>query len=230
MTLQQSGEWGLALSRRLSLPRYHIRKHLTNFAQMIGPSHLILDIGSGRLAPYRPLFDYERYVAIDYFEWADVRADASHLPFASESASVILSTEVFEHLPEPVEALREVRRVLQDHGYFILTVPLVWGVHDYVDYQRWTERGLTKFLNEAGYEVLEFRQRGGIFSMLGCMITQIPRQIFGSLSQQSHWWTRGAYALTWAVTLPIPWLASFFDYFDRSKDFTLGYSVLCRKQ
>jgi SAM-dependent methyltransferase len=149
---------------------------------------------------------------------------------ASEIASVVLATEVFEHLPEPVEALREVRRVLQVGGYFIVTVPLVWGVHDYVDYQRWTERGLKKFLNEAGYQVLEFRHRGGIFSMLGCMLTQIPGHVFGPISQQRYWWMRGAYALAWTVTLPIPWLISFFDRFDRLKDFTLGYSVLCRKQ
>lgn len=230
MILQRSREWGLALSRRLSLPRHYIRAHLTEFARIVGPSRLILDIGSGRLAPYRPLFDYERYVAVDYFEWADVRADAGHLPFASEVASMVLATEVFEHLSEPVEALREVSRVLQDRGYFVLTVPLVWGVHDYVDYQRWTERGLTKFLNEAGYHILEFRHRGGIFSMLGCILTQIPRHVFGPISQQCHWWTRGAYALAWVVTLPIPWLASFFDRFDRLKDFTLGYSVLCRKE
>lgn len=230
MNRQQLGQWGRAFSRRLSLPRHHIRTHLTEFAQIVGSSRLILDIGSGRLAPYRPLFNYERYVAVDYFEWADVRADAGHLPFASEIASVVLSTEVFEHLPEPVEALTEVRRVLQDGGYFILTVPLIWGVHDYVDYQRWTERGLTKLLNGAGFKVLQLRHRGGIFSMLGCMVAQIPMQVFGNLALQRHWWTTGAYALAWTVILPIPWLASLFDRFDRSKDFTLGYSVLCRKQ
>lgn len=200
------------------------------FAQIIGPSSWILDIGSGSLRPYQSSFDSEHYAGIDYFEQADVKANASNLPFLSEIADVILATEVLEHLSNPAGVLQEINRVLCGRGYLVLTAPLIWGVHDYVDYQRWTELGLVKMLNEAGFEIIHLRRRGGIFSMVGCMITQIPVQVFGEMKDQRHWWTTAAFVMSWAVLTPIPWLASPFDRLDHRQDFTLGYSVLCRKK
>ena len=154
MIAKRLGQWGQALSRRLSLPRHYLVTHLTEFARLTGPAHLILDIGSGKLAPYRPLFKHSHYITVDYFEQADVNADAGFLPFASGVADLAIATEVFEHLPQPVQALAEIRRGLKEKGFLLLTVPLIWGVHDYVDYQRWTERGLTRLLNESGFEIL----------------------------------------------------------------------------
>ncbi|MEK7325291.1 MAG: methyltransferase domain-containing protein [Chloroflexota bacterium] len=227
---QRLGLMGRALSRQLSLPRHHLTTHLAEFARLVGPMPLILDIGSGRLAPYRPLFQYDRYLTLDYFEQADVRADGENLPFASGVARLALATEVFEHLPNPPQALAEIRRVLEEGGYLLITVPLIWGVHDYVDYQRWTARGLAKLLDEAGFEIVRLKHRGGIFSMIGCMTAQIPAQLFGPMAQQQRWWVAAVYALSWAMLAPLPWLGSLLDHFDRAQDFTLGYSVLCRKK
>jgi SAM-dependent methyltransferase len=228
--LNQLSSWGKSISRRLSLPRYYLKTHIAEFSQAIGPSSLVLDIGSGRLRPYKCLFESERYIGLDYFEQADVNGDAGHLPFSAGTASVVLATEVLEHLPEPTKALQEMNRVLHRGGHLVLTVPLIWGVHDYVDYQRWTERGLTRILNETGFEVLRLKKRGGIFSMIGCMVTQIPMQFFGEMKEQRYWWTVGAYIISWALVTPIPWIIFLLDRFDRRQNFTLGYSVLCRKK
>jgi SAM-dependent methyltransferase len=226
----QLSTFGRTLSRRLSLPRYYLKTHLTAFAQVIGPSSLTLDVGSSELHPYQSLFDSERYLGVDYFERADVKADASSLPFASGVVSVVLLTEVLEHLPHPAGALQEINRVLCNEGHLVITVPLIWGVHDHIDYQRWTEHGLVKILNEAGFEVLYLKRRGGVFSMIGCMVAQIPVQVFGEMKYQRHWWAIGAFVISWALLTPIPWLASLFDRLDHRQDFTLGYSVLCRKR
>jgi SAM-dependent methyltransferase len=196
----------------------------------IGRSDFVLDIGSGRLPPYKDVFDWGAYVSIDRFEDADVLGDAAVLPFASNRADLILCTEVLEHLPDPVQALTEMKRVLAPRGFLIITVPLIWGEHDYVDYQRWTESGLRKMLRSAGFRVQEIERRGGIFAMLGCMVTRIPHQVFGTFREQRSWLLKTLYLLLWLGVAPVPWLLALLDGLDRRKAFTVGYSVLCQKE
>jgi len=49
--------------------------------------------------------------------------DIFHLPLADNSVDVILSSEVVEHLPDPMPALREMARVLKPGGYAMVTTP-----------------------------------------------------------------------------------------------------------
>jgi SAM-dependent methyltransferase len=50
-----------------------------------------------------------------------VRGDACELPFEDQSFDLVVCLEVLEHLPEPVRALRELRRVAR--GGCLLSVP-----------------------------------------------------------------------------------------------------------
>lgn len=54
-----------------------------------------------------------------------VVCDANHLPFKSNSLDIIVMSEVLEHLysEQQLFALKEVRRLLQPSGQFILTTP-----------------------------------------------------------------------------------------------------------
>lgn len=217
-------------SRRVSFQGHCIRQQLSDCAAAVGRCDCIVDVGSGEFAPFKSLFDHKTYVGIDRFESADVTGDAGALPIASEKADLILCTEVLEHLPEPRHALAEMRRVLAPGGVLILTTPLIWGEHDHVDYQRWTEAGLRRILQSVGFEVQVIRRRGGIFTMLGCVITQVPHQVFGTLSDQRSWLQRVMYVSWWLITAPIPWILGPLDHFDRTWAFTVGYSALCRKR
>lgn len=49
--------------------------------------------------------------------------EIEHLPFADQTFSKIICSEVLEHVPDPVKALREVHRVLRDDGILAVTVP-----------------------------------------------------------------------------------------------------------
>jgi SAM-dependent methyltransferase len=217
------------LPRCVSFPRYIIRRQLASLATTIGRCDCMVDVGSGRASSYKDLFDHKVYIGMDRFEYADVIGDAEVLPLISGKVDLILCTEVLEHLPEPHRALAEMRRVLVPGGFLIVTVPLIWGEHDYVDYQRWTEAGLRRILQSAGFEIQALKRRGGIFTMLGCMITQVPHQVFGALSDQRNWLLRVLYVSCWLITVPIPWVFAPLDRLDRTKAFTVGYSVLCRK-
>ena len=107
----------------------------------------ILDIGSGRLILSSYLsnsgsslvaFDLpkafeNRYVkeraksySIDLVGSQIKSGRKYKLPFKNSSFEMVLMTEVFEHLNfSPVFVLNEIRRVLKDNGYFILTTPNV---------------------------------------------------------------------------------------------------------
>lgn len=47
----------------------------------------------------------------------------SPLPFADESFDLVVCKDVFEHLLNPLHALRAIRRVLKPNGYLLLHVP-----------------------------------------------------------------------------------------------------------
>lgn len=52
-----------------------------------------------------------------------VEGDIEKMPFAANSFSTIICTDVLEHLPEPRPALKEIFRVLVKNGLFIGSVP-----------------------------------------------------------------------------------------------------------
>jgi SAM-dependent methyltransferase len=54
------------------------------------------------------------------------KVDGSALPFADRAFSTVVSFDVFEHIPDSDAHLREVRRVLQPRGMYLLQTPNKW--------------------------------------------------------------------------------------------------------
>jgi ubiquinone/menaquinone biosynthesis C-methylase UbiE len=52
-----------------------------------------------------------------------VLADIEKIPFKSQTFSTIICTEVLEHQPDPNPAIKEIFRVLKNHGVLIGSVP-----------------------------------------------------------------------------------------------------------
>ena len=51
--------------------------------------------------------------------------DIQHLSFADRSFDVIIHSDTLEHIPDPVQALRECLRVLRVGGVMLMTIPIV---------------------------------------------------------------------------------------------------------
>jgi SAM-dependent methyltransferase len=138
----------------------------------------VLDVGAG-IAPFRELFAHTRYVTCDweessYDEKVDIRAPADSIPVDDGSFDAVVCTEVLEHVPEPSVVLAELHRVLRPGGVLLVTVPLVWFLHEEPhDYYRYTPHGLKFLLDGAGFADLEIAPTGDAFSTLAELVANL---------------------------------------------------------
>ena len=72
------------------------------------------------LATYSPQAFFSVYDAVSY-----PQVDMMAMPYEDESYDVILHSDTLEHVPDPIKALNECRRVLRKGGALIFTVPLL---------------------------------------------------------------------------------------------------------
>jgi len=98
-----------------------------------------------------------------------VKADAASLPFASNSVSVVASSDSLEHFADPANVLREVRRVLAPTGRFVVWVPFMHPFHG-DDLFRFTPLGLEALFGTAGLHIDSLEAPLWIFSILGQML------------------------------------------------------------
>lgn len=150
----------------------HVLKRLYYILQWITQKYfqkkegMLIDYGCGS-SPYKKLFlpIIDRYIAVDIDENkdADIIVEKNKtIPLKNESAKILLSTQVLEHVADVDFYLGESRRLLEKKGLLILSTHGIWPYHPYPsDYHRWTRKGLEKTLQNEGFKVLE------VFPILG---------------------------------------------------------------
>ncbi|HVH15853.1 MAG TPA: methyltransferase domain-containing protein [Candidatus Angelobacter sp.] len=140
------------------------------------PSGLVLNLGCKETR----LGD----INVDIRGRPDIRASALYLPFKTSAFSLILFSEVLEHLPRNTEsrALREIRRVTIEDGLLILSTPSAegfWGkVYWFsdpafwlIDHRHYTIARLMELLEEGRFETEMMTIRGGPRDMLFSLVT-----------------------------------------------------------
>ncbi len=136
-----------------------------------------LDVGCGR-KPYEKTFfaGAEKYVGLDYLtdrSTPDVIGSATNIPLGDAGFDTVVSTEVLEHVPDPLKALREMHRVLKPGGYLILSTPMYWPRHEVpYDYFRYPYDGLLHLVKESGFELAQLFNRGRSYAFIGQAIQQ----------------------------------------------------------
>jgi SAM-dependent methyltransferase len=221
--------------------RLRMRKAVRVWIRQCGPGSRVLEVGGGT-SFLQPVIEREvpgaHYVSGDIAPTNNtaVVLDATALPIADESVDAVLALEVLEHLPRPDRMLGEVARVLRADGLAILTVPFMFGVHDFRDYFRFTPLGFGTLLERHGLELAGVRQRGGTFvAATGLVRTLILNAIVG---EPRDWRARGPgkkilWMIATVVLTPwtlVTWAAMGMDgVFDRNSKSPPGYFFLCRK-
>lgn len=127
---------------------------------------IMLDFGCGP-KPYECLFSVDKYVGLEFGESShdhrdsqiDVLYDGRRIPFADVTFDSVLAVEVFEHVLDLEEILRELHRVMKPNGHMLITMPFAWEEHETPhDYRRYTSYGIATLLNKQGFEVIDINK------------------------------------------------------------------------
>jgi len=136
-----------------------MRKAIEELAQRTAsPGKVVLDFGCGA-KPYAQLFAGRgaTYVGAEFGDEHDVpiRADGT-LSAADQSADLVVSFQVLEHVRDVAGYLREAARVLRGDGLMLLSTHGTWLYHPHPeDHRRWTRKGLIAELEARGFEVAD---------------------------------------------------------------------------
>jgi SAM-dependent methyltransferase len=122
------------------------------------PHSVVVDLGCGE-RPYERLLEglASRYIGVDVQgnSLADITWEPNNrVPIEDESADLVLSTEVLEHVVDVSEYLMECHRLLREDGLLLLTTHGCWTYHPYpTDVRRWTCWGLRHEIELHGFRV-----------------------------------------------------------------------------
>jgi SAM-dependent methyltransferase len=219
---------------------YNRKQWVASQAMHISAGSRVLDVGAG-IGPYRPFFAHCGYYTHDFgnepgtqgkYTSLDYISDIIKIPVEDSSFDVVLCTEVLEHVPEPILAVKEMARILRSGGRLLLAAPLGSFLHQepYHFYGGFTPHWYHKFLPQAGFDLVSIESNRGFFSWFGQEALRFsalidPRRSFG-LGMLS--WI--GLTTLWLVTLPIlrvifPLLGGTLDKLRLEQIATVGYHV-----
>ncbi len=169
-------------------PFYFIRKRLFAAIRKNAPvlKERILDLGCGS-KPYKHLFvNAKEYIGIDIEnpshdhskEDVDMYYDGKNIPFNNQYFDGIFCSEVLEHVFNPDEIFKEMRRVLKDNGNLLITTPFSWDEHEAPnDYGRYTSFGIKYLLEKNGFEINYFQKTGHFTEVLSQFVILYLRHV-----------------------------------------------------
>lgn len=141
----------------------------------------ILDAGAGE-SPFKKFCGHLKYIAQDFGQYhgdgeiglqtgtwnnskLDIVSDILSIPLPDGSVDAIMCTEVLEHVPDPLGALKEFSRLIKPGGYLLLTAPFASLTH-FAPYH--FASGLSKYFYEKhlpgnGFEITDLQLNGNFF-------------------------------------------------------------------
>lgn len=153
----------------------------------------ILDAGAGE-CQFKKFCSHLKYVSQDFAQYTgtgdvglhtgtwdnsrlDIVSDITCIPRPDKSFDAIMCTEVFEHVPDPVAALKELNRLLKPGGYLLITAPFASITH-FAPYHFAT--GFNRFfyehhLKEMNYNFEDLQMNGNYFEYVGQELRRVKR-------------------------------------------------------
>lgn len=141
----------------------------------------LLDAGAGE-SQFRKFCSHLNYISQDFGQYngegnvglqtgtwdntkLDIVSDITSIPLQDASVDAIMCTEVFEHIPDPIAAIKEFSRLVKPGGYLLVTAPFASITH-FAPYH--FASGLSRFFYEKhlpdhGFEIEELTLNGNYF-------------------------------------------------------------------
>jgi SAM-dependent methyltransferase len=133
---------------------------------------------------------------VDFPEF-DLCAPPAELPGPFD---LVICEQVLEHVPNPLEAVRTLRRLCKPDGYVYVSTPFLVRLHDWPgDYWRFTPDGLRLLLRSQGLEPLWVRSWGNGSVVTANFYHFVPRPPWGSLTNEVD-----LPVSVWALARPTP--------------------------
>lgn len=205
---------------------------------MIPSGARVLDAGAGQCR-YKPFLMHTQYETQDFAQYKgnekgplkeswdygklNYICDINQIPVEDARFDTVLCTEVLEHVPDPISAMKELIRVLSPGGTLIITVPLGSGVHQepYHFYGGFSPYFFKHYLHEFGMDLMEIKPIGGLLKHVAQESHRVSDILAGCDKVNSH----GLYLLR-------EWLPRTLYDLDGQflvEQFTVGYLIKARK-
>ncbi len=149
------------------------------------PSGLtILDAGAGE-CQFKKFCGHLKYISQDFGQYSgsgeiglqtgnwdnsklDIVSDITAIPLPDHEVDAIMCTEVLEHIPDPLAAIKEFSRLVKPGGYLLITAPFASLTH-FAPYH--FASGLSRFfyekhLPENEFEISELQLNGNFFEFV----------------------------------------------------------------
>ena len=160
-------------------------KWLKKTLKKIPKGKKILDAGAGELQ-YKKFCSHLKYVSQDFGgydgrgdekgfqmqEWdnsgLDIVSDIAKIPVKDSSFDAVMCIEVLEHIPHPIEAIKEFSRIIKPNGYLVMTAPVSSLTHfaPYYFYNGYSQYWYQKYLSDYKFEIIELKFNGNWFEAI----------------------------------------------------------------
>lgn len=143
------------------LTRNRLLKSITEYSSEL--KGILLDFGCGS-KPYKSLFTVKEYIGLDFEnpghphlnEQIDVFYDGEKIPFPNEYFDSVFSSEVFEHVFNLEEILKEINRVMKVDGKILITCPFAISEHESPhDFARYSSFAIKHLFEKSGFQIIE---------------------------------------------------------------------------
>lgn len=147
------------------------------FLRFLKPDMDVYDVGCGD-KPFKKFLDgkVKSYIGVDIVDGfydaghIDLVGSAYDVPAPDGAADAIISSQVFEHLERPVDALKEAARLLHAGGLLFTSFPFLYPIHAMPhDYMRYTQYYFDSLLAQHGFEIVERKMLGGFWYCCGVL-------------------------------------------------------------
>lgn len=153
----------------------------------------IIDAGAGECY-YKKYCQHLKYISQDFGKYngkgdkkgiqtgkrdsskIDIISDIVDIPIKSSSFDAVLCIEVFEHLPRPLDALKEISRILKKEGVLILSAPFSSLTHysPYYFYSGFSINFYKENLPRYGLRIKEIYVYGNYFNYVAVELLRMP--------------------------------------------------------
>lgn len=223
---------------------YNRRQWVAEQARRLPAGTRVLDAGAG-IGQYRSLFGHCEYKTQDFaqepatvgkYTPLDFECDITAIPVPDGAFDAVLCTEVLEHVPYPIEALKEMARILKPGGRILLTAPLPSYLHQepFHYYGGYTPYWYQRFLPETGFELESIEANQGFFSLFGQEAQRYVEILRSPQARKTPFLIRTQLSLLAFLMLPLkhvlPLFGNWLDRLHLETMATAGYHVVGRRK